>query len=498
MPRPQAVVVGAGIGGLVAALELARSGVDVTVVERAERPGGKLREVNVNGHSIDAGPTVFTLRSVFEDIFRAAGSSLADQLTLTPLETLARHAWSDRERLDLHADLERSMDAIGEFSGAAEAQRYRRFCERAKGVFDTLEQTFIRASRPNPLTLVKRVGITHLGDMMRIQPFSTLWRALGKEFRDPRLQQLFGRYATYMGSSPFSAPATLMLIAHVERAGVWRVTGGMYRIVEALAGLALQHGVNFRYATEVRRVVTGNRRVTGVELATDEFLKADAVIVNADAGAVAAGQLGNDISSAVPGVPRSRRSLSALTWALVARTRGFELHHHTVFFSADYAREFREIQHEARLPRDPTVYICAPDRSQQHTLVSGEAERLFCLINAPATGDSQPPDIAEIERCRERAFALLSRCGLEIDFDEQQCQITGPEQFEGLFPNTGGSLYGPASHGWQASFRRPGAQTRIPGLYLAGGSTHPGAGVPMAALSGKQAAAALMNDWNQQ
>ncbi|MFN3165081.1 MAG: phytoene desaturase family protein, partial [Pseudohongiellaceae bacterium] len=146
MPRPQAVVVGAGIGGLVAALELPRCGVDVTVVERAERPGGKLREVNVNGHSIDAGPTVFTLRSVFEDIFRAAGSSLADQLTLTPLETLARHTWSDRERLDLHADLERSMDAIGEFSGAAEAQRYRRFCERAKGVFDTLEQTFIQAS----------------------------------------------------------------------------------------------------------------------------------------------------------------------------------------------------------------------------------------------------------------------------------------------------------------------------------------------------------------
>lgn len=498
MSRPRVAVIGAGIGGLVAALELARRGWEVTVVERGERPGGKLREASVNGLAIDAGPTVFTLRSVFDEIFSAAGSSLTEQLTVTPLETLARHAWSADERLDLHADLERSADAIGDFSGAAEARRYRRFCEHAQRVYDTLDKPFMRASRPNPFTLVKRVGRADLRGLGRIQPFTTLWRALGREFRDPRLQQLFGRYATYMGSSPFSAPATLMLIAHVERAGVWSVRGGMYRIAAALAGLAQQHGTTFRYSTEARRVVTRNGRVSGVELSENEFLEIDSLVVNADAGAVAAGQLGNDIRGAVPAVPPSRRSLSALTWAFVAQTDGFPLHHHTVFFGPDYAREFQQILQQARLPDDPTVYLCAQDRNDGEANPSGGPERLFCLVNAPATGDSRPPDASEIENCRQRAFALLARCGLQINFASEHCQVTGPEQFEKLFPGTGGSLYGPASHGWQASFRRPGARTRIPGLYFAGGSTHPGAGIPMAALSGMQAAGTLVHDRKKQ
>jgi len=497
MPRPRAAIIGAGIGGLVAALELARRGIDVTVVERAERPGGKLREVNVDGHAIDAGPTVFTLRSVFEEIFTAAGTSLTDHLTLSPLQTLARHAWDADQRLDLHADLERSVEAIGKFSGPAEAHRYRRFCDRAQGVYETLEKPFMKASRPNPLTLVTRVARNGLGGLGRIQPFSTLWRSLGQEFRDPRLQQLFGRYATYMGSSPFSAPATLMLIAHVERTGVWSVSGGMHGIARSLATLAQSHGATFRYATEANRVVTKNGRVTGVELGSEEFLAADTVVVNADAGAVAAGRLGSEISRAAPAVPPAQRSLSALTWAMVVKTRGFPLHHHTVFFSADYAREFREILQQQRLPQDPTVYVCAQDRGDQQTLDPEVPERLFCLVNAPATGDSQPLQADEIEQCRQRAFALLARCGLEVDFESQRSQVTGPEQFEALFPGTGGSLYGPASHGWQASFRRPGARTRIRGLYLAGGSTHPGAGVPMAALSGRHAAETLIHDWEK-
>lgn len=498
MPRPRATVIGAGVGGLVAAVELARRGWEVTVVERSGRPGGKLREVQVAGHAIDAGPTVFTLRSVFEEIFSAAGSSLTEQLAVTPLKTLARHAWSADERLDLYADLERSADAIGDFSGAAEAHRYRRFCEHAQRIYETLDRPFMRASRPNPVTLVTRVARNGLSGLGHIQPFATLWRTLGREFRDPRLQQLFGRYATYMGSSPFAAPATLMLIAHVERAGVWSVNGGMYQIAAALAKLAKQHGATFRYNTEAGQVVTKSGRITGIELPEGEFLETDTLIINADAGAVAAGQLGNDLLGVAPAVPSAQRSLSALTWALVARTDGFPLHHHTVFFSADYAREFRQILQQARLPDDPTVYICAQDRNDGQAPAPDQPERLFCLVNAPATGDFSPPTPAAIENCRQRAFALLTRCGLDVSFDQQHCQITGPEQFERLFPGTGGSLYGPASHGWQASFRRPGARTRIKGLYLAGGSTHPGAGLPMAALSGRQAAESLVYDWKQQ
>lgn len=496
MPERRAVVIGAGIGGLVAALELARRGIAVTVVERASAPGGKLREVLVGGQPIDAGPTVFTLRSVFEEIFTAAGSSIHTELRLTPLQTLARHAWDATQQLDLHADLERCAEAIGDFAGAAEAERYRRFCVRAQGIYDTLEGPFIKGSRPNPLSLVTRIARNGLGGLARIQPFGSLWQALGREFRDPRLQQLFGRYATYMGSSPFSAPATLMLIAHVERTGVWTVDGGMHQLARALERLATAHGATFRYATEARQIVTRQRRVIGVELADEEMLDTDTVIVNADAAALSSGKLGQDVRDAVAAQPPTQRSLSALTWSLVASTQGFPLHHHSVFFSADYAREFREILGQKRLPTSPTVYVCAQDRNDQQRLAAGQPERLFCLVNAPAVGDQAIPDGEAIEQCRQRSFALLQRCGLQIAYDADACKVTGPAQFERLFPGTGGALYGPASHGWQASFRRPGARTRYAGLYLAGGSVHPGAGLPMAALSGRQAVATLVADWN--
>lgn len=451
MPERRAVVIGAAIGGLVATLELARRGIPVTVVVRGSAPGGKLREVAINGQRIDAGPPVFTLRYVFEDIFAAAGSSLAEELSLTPLQTLARHAWDADQRLDLHADLEQCADAIGDFAGAAEADSYRHFCSRAQGIYDTLEAPFINGSRPNPLSLVARVAGNGLGGLARIQPFGSLWQALGREFRDPRLQQLFGRYATYMGSSPFSAPATLMLIPHVERAGVWTVNGGMHQLARTLEPLATAHGAVFRYDTEARRVVARQSRVTVVKLAYEELLTADMIIFNADSAAVSSGKLGSEIRDAVLQQKPAQRSLSALSWSLVASTKGFPLHHHTVFFSGDYARESEEILQQHRLPSSPTVYVCAQDINDQQQLPEGHPERLFCLVNAPAVGDGTAPDSKAIEQCRQQAFALLGRCGLHIDYYDSASQITGPEQFEQLFPGTGGALYAPASHRWQAA-----------------------------------------------
>lgn len=494
MRSPRVVIAGAGIGGLTAALELANQGSEVTVVERGPVPGGKLREQTVLGRRIDAGPTVFTMRPVFEEIFSAAGASLARHLSLKPLDILARHAWSAGERLDLHADSDRSAEAIGAFAGPGEARRYLAFCERSRRVFESLEHPFIRASRPSPFTLARRVGARGLENLGRIYPFGSLWRALGNEFRDPRLRQLFGRYATYMGSSPFAAPATLMLITHVERSGVWTVEGGMYRVVEAMCRVAANLGVRFRYGAEAGEVLLRGNRVAGLTLDDGEILQADAVIVNADFAAVAGGRFGAAIKRAAPALPRGRRSLSAVTWALVARAEGFPLHRHTVFFSADYASEFKDIFKRSRLPETPTVYVCAQDREDGGGSPRQEAERLFCLINAPAVGDIGKFDEAELEQCRRRAFGLLERCGLRLDMDRDACRITAPHHFEKLFPGSGGALYGPASHGWRASFRRPGARTRVPGLYLAGGSAHPGAGMPMAALSGRQAAFALLRD----
>jgi 1-hydroxycarotenoid 3,4-desaturase len=497
MHTRRVTVIGAGIAGLVTALELAAQGLQVTVVERALAPGGKLREVEVGGIRLDAGPTVFTMRWVLDEIFATVGASLADYVTLQPLDILARHAWRENERLDLFADVNRSADAIGVFAGPAEARRYLEFSARARIIYNTLEQSFIKSPAPTPLTLIRAAGLQGLRDLTRITPFATLWRALGDHFHDPRLRQLFGRYATYCGSSPFLAPATLMLIAHVERDGVWLVEGGMHRLAIALSGLAAKQGAIFRYGAEAVEIIVTRGRASGVKLATGERIAADAVVVNADVAAVASGRLGSAAAHAVPHAPRSARSLSALTWGLLAPTYGFPLLRHNVFFSGDYAAEFDDILRRSRLPLAPTVYVCAQDRDahgKQTGARNGGAERLLCLINAPPTGDSHSFNDSEIAQCEERTFSLLTRCGLNVQRTAGHSVVTSPAQFNHLFPATGGALYGQASHGWMASFSRPGARSRIPGLYLAGGSTHPGPGVPMAALSGRFATAALLAD----
>ena len=494
MGGERVVVVGAGIGGLVAALELAAQGMEVVVVEQAAQPGGKMREVMIGGQRLDAGPTVLTMRWVFDELFARLGTALADHLTLRPASVLARHAWGEQERLDLYADIERSADAIGAFAGPAEKRGYLDFCRRARRTYQTMERPFLRGSRPNPISLTARVGLSGLADLARIAPFSTLWRSLGDHFTDPRLRQLFGRYATYCGSSPFSAPATLMLVAHVEQDGVWMVEGGMHRIAVALAALGARHGVLFRYGARVSELVVSGARVSGVRLETGEQIDASAVVFNGDVAAIAEGRLGIGVAGAVKRIARSRRSLSAVTWNKLVHTSGFPLLRHNVFFCNDYAAEFHDIFRRSRLPADPTVYVCAQDRDDVGSAAPPGAERLLCLINAPPTGDTRTMDPSERASCEQRTLQRLARSGLTLSSHPGDTTTTAPEDFERLFPATGGALYGQASHGWMASFSRPGSRSRIAGLYLAGGSAHPGPGVPMAALSGRLAAASLLED----
>jgi 1-hydroxycarotenoid 3,4-desaturase len=177
-----------------------------------------------------------------------------------------------------------------------------------------------------------------------------------------------------------------------------------------------------------------------------------------------------------------------------ARTEGFPLLRHNVFFSGDYAREFQDLFARRQPPDSPTVYVCAQDRTDREPAPGAGPERLLCLINAPAAGDAAPRDRPEFETCAERTFLQLARCGLHVHRTPQDTVLTTPVDFERLFPGTGGALYGQATHGWRTSFTRPASRSRIPWLYLAGGSTHPGAGVPMAALSGRLAAETLLAD----
>jgi 1-hydroxycarotenoid 3,4-desaturase len=297
MRTPRVVVVGAGIGGLVSALVLAHQGLDVTLVESANQPGGKIRQVQVDGVGVDSGPTVFTMKWVLDQMLESLGTSLEDILQLEPIGVLARHAWdASPQQLDLYSDTARTADAIAQFSSPQEARRFLNFCRQTQRLYDTLEKPYIRSERPSLLSMVGDLGLDGMATLTGLGPFASLWQSLGRHFHDPRLQQLFGRYATYCGSSPWSAPATLMLVAQVELDGVWSVKGGMFQVASALAKLGEAHGVKARYGVSCALIHTQQGRVSGVELSTGEHLEADHVIFNGDVAALANGMLGQSLT----------------------------------------------------------------------------------------------------------------------------------------------------------------------------------------------------------
>ncbi|MEN9932044.1 MAG: hypothetical protein RIS17_617, partial [Pseudomonadota bacterium] len=377
------VIIGAGMGGLAAAVLLAARGIPVTVVERMAHPGGKLRTVDVGGVAVDAGPTVFTHRPVFERIFADAGAALDDHLTLVKSDRLARHAWQDGSSLDLWADHARSFDAVAQFAGRAEAEGWARFQAEAARIWNALETRFMESPAMGPIGLSLKYAPFHLHEMFAINPFATLWGTLGKYFRDGRLQQLYGRYATYTGADPFQATATLMLIAHLEARGVWLVEGGMHEVARQMAALATRLGATFHYNAHVAEIMVRNGRAAGVKLASGEEIPARDVLSNSDISALADGRFGAATTRAVTGVKPHERSLSALVTMMTAEVSGFEMDRHNVFFSTDYAAEFRHIFAEKRLPAEPSIYICAQDRGI--TAPPPGPERFQLIVNAPPT-----------------------------------------------------------------------------------------------------------------
>jgi phytoene desaturase len=468
-------VVGAGVGGLAAAVELAHAGHSVVVLEQAEAAGGKCARVVRGGFTWDAGPSLLTMPHVFADLFAATGAPLEDELELLRVEPVTRYEFADGSAVELSADLPRAQAALEAWSPGAGAD-WTRFLGTCAGMWRASER-FLTGPPPWPPTRPRRgEPPPDPRDALRVRPWWTLRQLARAHARDPRLRLIIERFATYAGADPRRAPAALAVAGYVEHAfGAWHPRGGLYELVAALVRRLDALGAELRLATHVEQVVVRGGLARGVTTA-EGTIDADAVVTDVDEAVVR--------SRLVPGLRHrepSERSLSghALLLGLAGRTPG--LTHHTIRFPADYDAEFDDLFVHHRPVRDPTIYVSAPHVTDP-TAASDDGEAWFVLVNAPAIGAAG--DWA----------AATSRIVSELGVGDRLLEslTRTPADLERETGALGGAIYGAAPHGRLGAVRRAGPRFRgVDGLWLAGGTVHPGGGLPLVALGGRSVARSI-------
>jgi phytoene desaturase len=486
------VVIGAGVGGLSAAIHLAAAGRRVVVLEQAGQVGGKMGEFRHAGFRWDTGPSLITMRPAFEGLFAAAGRRLEDYLDLQPVEPITRCFFADGKTLDLSRELPRLLEQLAQF-GPAEAEGYLAFLAYAARLYRITSPIFIY-DQPPRLSSLRRVSPA---DALRFDGLRTMSQAIAGFVRSPNLRQVLGMFATYVGASPYLAPATLNVIAHVElNQGVWYPRGGVYRIAQAFARLAEELGVEVRTACRAQSILIRDGRACGVRLASGEELPAAAVVANLDVAAVYERLLPPEprFQRRLRALQRAEPSCSAFVMLLGVRGEHPQLAHHNEFFSADYRREFEQIFRQGLPPDDPTIYVSITSKATSQDAPPG-CENWFVQLNVPAL--SAAWDWRQrADEYAARALGLLARRGVDIRRQIAFQKLLTPLDLQELTGAQRGALYGASSNNRWAAFRRP--HNRCPdlrGLYFAGGTAHPGGGVPMVALSGKVASQLLLQDF---
>jgi phytoene desaturase len=479
------IIVGGGVGGLSAAIHLAAAGRRVRLLEQNPALGGKMGEIRAEGFRWDTGPSVITMRPVFEALFRAANRNLDDYLSLVPVEPLTRYFYPDGTVLDATRDLTRMAEQIQQIE-PRDVEGYLAYLAYAARLHRLTGPAFIYGE-PVSLRTFLRVPAR---EWRHIDGWRTMAAAIRGYVRSPHLRQLLGRFATYVGASPYLAPATLNVIAHVElTGGVWYPQGGIYAIARALERLARELGVEIRTGSRVARIEVRRGAVSGVTLASGERLAARAVIANVDVATVYESLLppGTVPARRVRTLTQAAPSVSGFILLLGVRGLHSQLVHHNIFFCEDYAREFDDLFRRGVPPADPTIYLAITSR-RDPAHAPPDGENWFILVNAPPLGPEWDWT-ARTREYRDAVLAALARRGLEVRDRIVVERILTPLDIERQTGARRGALYGASSNGMLSAFGRPANRAPdVRGLYFAGGTAHPGGGVPMAMLSGAAAA----------
>ncbi|MGY1804277.1 phytoene desaturase family protein [Blastococcus sp. SYSU D00922] len=484
-------VVGAGLGGLAAAARLAAAGHGVTVLEQATTVGGKLGTHERDGHVFDTGPSLVTMPQVYRDLFTATGGPLEEAVELVRLDPAVAYRFADGTRLDLPGRPAAIPGALTDALGPRSGREWTALMERAAAMWRISEEPFLRRPLQGAATLARLAR--NPADVATIAPWQTL-RGLGaRQLSDPRLRMLLDRYATYSGSDPRRAPAVLATVPYAEQAfGSWYVRGGLHRLALAVAERAESRGAAIRTGTSVRRVLVDGGRAAGVELADGSRVPADVVVSGVDAAALYGDLVFGDGRAGGPrrDLARATPSLSGVVLLLALRGRTPGLAHHTVLFPEDYDAEFDAVfgsgpfRGAPRPVADPTVYVSAPDDRELRP--DEDSESWFVLVNAPRHDPARGMDWDEPGLARRYAadvLDVLARRGLDVRDRVRWCEVRTPADLARATGNPGGSIYGSSSNGTRAAFLRPANASPVPGLFLVGGSAHPGGGLPLVTLS---------------
>jgi phytoene desaturase len=479
--RPEAAVIGAGVAGLASAIRLAAKGYNVSVYEQAGHAGGKISQLRNQGFRFDTGPSLFTMPWLVDELFELAGENPREHLNYVKLPSSCKYFWDDGTIINAWDDVENFAFEVEEQTGVR-MKNILAFLEKSRRLYDITSEVFIFNSLhswKNWLSAHFRKSMLYLNEL---DAFTTMHNRNLRWFSHPKVVQLFDRYATYNGSSPYLAPATLNIIAHLEHnTGAFFPVRGMYSIAESLRELAERQGVKFHFRSPVEQIVMQNKQVQGIRV-NGEMISSDVVVSDADVRNVYNNLLpGHELPA---GVRKSEPSSSALIFYWGIGRQFPEIETHNILFANDYKAEFDHLFNTRTLSPDPTVYLFNSCR-----MVEGDApegmENWYVMINAPHNhGQDWNSMIPEVRR------NIINRINhvLKINIEDHILfeHIADPVTIERETGSYGGSLYGSSSNNPFAAFlRHPNFRKQMKGLYFTGGSTHPGGGIPLCLASAK-------------